>query len=140
MEKLVRQLERTARLLQAEAAKERIRGGDEQRAALFESVARLSLDCCAEAVVDASNPTPPGGTWLAYLDDSLRNPGTLVAPAHRFLIRRAQEARFLIKQALDMAKFTGDFEWLGAAERWIERIDQGYDVEHDTSETPRQGG
>lgn len=140
MEKLVRQLERTARLLQAEAAKERIRGGDEHRAALFENVARAALDCCAEAVIDASNPTPPGGTWLAYLEETLLKPTTMVAPAHRFLIRRAQEARFLIRQALDIAKFTGDYEWLGAAERWIERVDRGYDADHDTSETPRSGG
>lgn len=114
--------------MQAEAIKERIRGGDEKRADMFDKIATALLDECARAVVDPETPTPPGGTWLAHLQEGLRQPTSFITePAQRFLIRRAAEARHLIRTALGIAKFTGDLDWLGAAERWLDRIDQGFD-------------
>lgn len=127
MEELVRQAERAARLLQSEAAKERIRGGDEARAYLFEQVSKAILDACARAVIDPQSLTPPGGSWLEGLELAARDPRIfMILPAQRFLIRRTKEARHLLKLALDIAKFVGDHDFIGATARWIDRIDRGY--------------
>lgn len=125
--------------MQAEAIKERIRGGDSARADMFDKVATALLEECSRVVLEPESPTPPGGTWLAHLQEGLRQPASFITePAQRFLIRRAAEARHLIKLALSIAKFTGDLDWLGAAERWLDRVDEGYRPgERETGEHPQ---
>lgn len=98
----------------------------------FPNEARLVKTCIkrlesrALSALAAPEDTPPGGTYLDKLVEGVGFPYQFLTPAAtKWIIRRLREGRTLVRRLLGDAEITGSPDVIGAAQRWLDKIETG---------------
>lgn len=98
----------------------------------YENQAKLIRMCIKRLEARAINAlappedTPPAGTYLDKLIAGLGFPYQHITPvAVKWLVRRLRESRTLVRKFLNEGEITAAPDLIGAAQRWLDKIDNG---------------